>query len=621
MKRNALRVLLTGLLVAVVGVAPGTARPSLAEGDAYEVWTIDQADAARGGARLYIYPQSAIEAGAGEPEVVDLQAAATGVGDGPGVRPHLLLFNTRQTHGIVANVTSGHVYFMRARDRTVVASIDVGEQAHGAVASPDDSIVLVANQNGKKLARIRTDFAAETFTYDPAHDLNLAALEDAEHPDNAPICPLLFVGGGKKAYVTLRGGGLYVVDAGSTPMQVVKSFGRSEVAPAGCGGVALGNKIYVNSGLPNSSDLYVFDGRSDLLVKHVSVSPIGADAHGMVLTGGGRYLWMGNRASANAAVVATASDTIVATLPDLGKAPDIMDITPGGTHVVYPLRGPNNLTGGPPAKGETPGLAVLRVVDGGARGVRSAFFPIGDQSADSPNDPHGVAVRRITPGLNVSATARVDNGAFTYSASLANGTAIAAANLYVALPVPAGVTSVRATATPRGAGFRGIEGDAAVWLLDRVPQGSTVGPFSYTGAVVGATPQPGGAFVHWTAPLDGVATSAPPAPTVAGLPPGTVRISGVVPGMGEHWANPRDLPLGPIYGVYGGKIVFLEYMISQADFARGVDHRELLGNKGLPPIDHIDLEFQPQGHDGYPIPHFDIHAYMVSHEEHGAIPP
>jgi hypothetical protein len=33
-------------------------------------------------------------------------------------------------------------------------------------------------------------------------------------------------------------------------------------------------------------------------------------------------------------------------------------------------------------------------------------------------------------------------------------------------------------------------------------------------------------------------------PAVAQLPPGTVKISPVVPGMGEHWAKLQDLPLG-----------------------------------------------------------------------------
>lgn len=397
-------------LALVVALVPGLTRPSLAAGVPYEVWVIDQADAARGGAKLYIYRGSQLESGQlmGDPEVVDLQAAATDVGDGPGVRSHLLTFNTAQTHALIANVTSGHVYFMRAADRKIVASIDVGEQAHAAYASPDDSFVMVANQNGKKLARIATDFGQDAFRWNPAEDLNLKALEDPGHPDNAPICPIVFTDGGKKAYVTLRGGGLYVVDAASTPMKVLQSYNKDQIAPGGCGGVAVGNKVYVNSGTATSSDLYVFDGTRDVLVRHIPFTPLGKDGHGMTLLG--RYLWMGNRASGNIVVVDTATDTNVSILADPGAAPDIMEVSPNGDYVFVVLRGPNNLTGGPPAKGKTPGFVVYRVDAGGAGGAPALFVPLGDQSADSPNDPHALAVRRLAAEPAPAALPRTGDG-------------------------------------------------------------------------------------------------------------------------------------------------------------------------------------------------------------------
>jgi hypothetical protein len=96
------------------------------------------------------------------------------------------------------------------------------------------------------------------------------------------------------------------------------------------------------------------------------------------------------------------------------------------------------------------------------------------------------------------------------------------------------------------------------------------------------------------------------------LPEATVQISPVVPGMGEHWANPADLPLGPIYCVYEGKVICLEYMISQEDLAAGKSWPELTGLKNLPPIDHVNMGFEPDGHHGYEIPHYDMHIYFVS---------
>jgi hypothetical protein len=378
-----LRVMLS--LVAALLLMPA---PALAQSPGFEVWAIDQADAARGGARLYIYPNGA----AAPVQTVDLDAASRGLGDGPGVRPHLLVFNNKgHTHGLLAWVASGHVTVIRTADRRVVASIDVGEQAHGALASPDDSFVLVANQNGKKLARIRSDFGREQFLHERDADFDLKALENPNQPDNAPICPIVFTDN-RKAYVTLRGGGLYVMDVASTPMRVLRSYTKDQVAPAGCGGALANGKMYVNSGSATAGALYVFDPRSDDLVKTIDTTRYGTDAHGIVVVG--RYLWMGNRGTGdNIVVVDTQSDEVIGSFAGFGLAPDIMDRSPGADRVYMTLRGPNNLTGGPPAKGETPGLAALSVLDGGRSGARAAFVPIGAQTADSAADPHALAVR------------------------------------------------------------------------------------------------------------------------------------------------------------------------------------------------------------------------------------
>ncbi|MSQ27838.1 MAG: hypothetical protein EXR51_06845 [Dehalococcoidia bacterium] len=390
---------LLGRLLNVIGVATllAAAIPlfsARASNHEYEVWAIDQADPQRGGAKLYVYQgaQFTDTRYAGTPQVVDLIAAAQGVGDGPGVRPHLITFNSTHSHALIAYVASGHVQVMRTSDKKIVASIDVGDQAHAAMAAPDDSLILVANQNGKKLARITSNFRTETFTYNPADDLDLRALENPGFPDNAPICPLMFAEGTKKSYVTLRGGGFYAVDAGATPMRVLQRHDKDRIAPAGCGGVQVGSKIYVNSGTLTSSDLYVLDARTDAILKHIPFTPVGRDGHGMVVMG--RYLWMGNRASANIAVVDTTTDANIAVIPNTGIAPDLMDISPDGSKVFATLRGPNNLTGGPPAKGQTPGFAVFRPDLGGASGTRLYFVPIGDQSVDTPSDPHAIAVRR-----------------------------------------------------------------------------------------------------------------------------------------------------------------------------------------------------------------------------------
>jgi len=110
----------------------------------------------------------------------------------------------------------------------------------------------------------------------------------------------------------------------------------------------------------------------------------------------------------------------------------------------------------------------------------------------------------------------------------------------------------------------------------------------------------------------------PPQPKVrpAGMPAGAVMISPCVYQMGEHWAALKDLPFGPIYGTYNGKIVFTEVMIDRKAFEAGKNWSDLL--KPLPgyTIDHVDIWFEAHGHQGYPIPHYDLHAFYVPHAVH-----
>jgi len=110
------------------------------------------------------------------------------------------------------------------------------------------------------------------------------------------------------------------------------------------------------------------------------------------------------------------------------------------------------------------------------------------------------------------------------------------------------------------------------------------------------------------------------------LPKGTVQITPVVPQMGEHWTNPQedilimendDPVYKTIYGVYNGKLVFIEQMISQKYFIEGKSFVNFAGMKGLPSpaIDHSNIEFVSSGHEGYTMPHYDIHHYFITPEE------
>lgn len=110
-------------------------------------------------------------------------------------------------------------------------------------------------------------------------------------------------------------------------------------------------------------------------------------------------------------------------------------------------------------------------------------------------------------------------------------------------------------------------------------------------------------------------------PDANSVPKDVIQLSPTVPQMGEHWANPKDMPIGPIYCVHNGKIVCLEFMISQSDFAAGKTWPALAGMKDLPAVDHLSILFEPNGYEGYEVPHYDLHMFFVSPEELAKIQP
>ena len=106
-------------------------------------------------------------------------------------------------------------------------------------------------------------------------------------------------------------------------------------------------------------------------------------------------------------------------------------------------------------------------------------------------------------------------------------------------------------------------------------------------------------------------------PRVTDLPEGVIQVSPAIPGMGEHWADPKTLPLGPIYCVIEGRVTCMEYMISQQDFADGKSFENLrpwFKGPNQPAVHHMEFNFEPQGHEGFEVPHYDIHMYFVSPE-------
>jgi YVTN family beta-propeller protein len=403
----------------------------------YEVWGIDQSNSPGKvfGGTLYIYDGKDLERRAAKavPEVIDLSLApATLCFDRTGanpVRPHMLAMNASQTHAVISFVASGHVLIMNARTRTPIecirSSIGAGgaRQVHLAIPSPDESYIAVANQNGKLFERIDTDYSTDSFVLNTAAGIDLltcttpngAACQDpALRPDNAPICPII-ESTSRFVFVTLRGGGLFVVDATKTPMEIVAEYDLDTVHPNGCLGVQVGQKMYVDSGGGTAThlfgaDVYAFPvtGFSSLNPPNVPAPSVvlsdaseGADAHGATLAKHQRYLWVANRGENFIWVVDTKTDEVVNTIPLEGPVsddptPDLMVTSPNGSHVFMSLRGPVPLTADPHVStGSTPGIGVIKVRESGRGGKFEALAPVTNlDSGDVERaDVHALTIR------------------------------------------------------------------------------------------------------------------------------------------------------------------------------------------------------------------------------------
>jgi len=436
MRRNVPPAVGAVLVLAAAVLWAANRSPAAADDGGFEVWAIDQSDTTPdGGGTLYIYDGATLTdtelGGATVPEVIDLGGAARSVclaqtGSAPR-RPHMLMFNGSNTHAILAFVATGHVLIIDAPTRAPISCIDVGAQAHAAFPSDDQSYVVVANQNGKLLQRITTNYATNTFALDGAATLDLAkcttpngaACQDrVMRPDNAPICPVIDATS-RFTFVTLRGGGMLVVDSTASPMAIVAEYDKATVHPNGCGGIETAGKMYINSAggtaaNPLEADLYAFSMSGFSTTPNLPNTPAPVvvfshdalgfvDSHGAVLTKHERFLWVGDRAANRIVVVDTASDTVVNEIDLAGSvsgdpAPDLMDISPSGNRVFVALRGPNPLTANVPvvnnAVGSTPGVGVIRVQEGGRGGMLVAVAPISHiVGVVETADPHALRIR------------------------------------------------------------------------------------------------------------------------------------------------------------------------------------------------------------------------------------
>jgi len=397
----------------IVACAVGWGIPS---SQAYEVWVADQSDSAKeSGGFLYIYEGAKLVAdpAKAQPAVTmdlgqEVNALCQKTTQKAVRRPHMIFVTKDQKHALLSFL-SGQVLVMDTASRKAIACVSTGKNVHAAWPTPDQSMALAANIPEKKLIRIWTNYQTGTFTYDPQKDvMDLGALETGERPDNAPICPITDQSS-TYGFVTLRGGGLLVVNVKDTPMTVAATLTDVEVHPAGCGGYQVGNTMYINSGggwpvAPLAYDVYAINlsGLPGSVASKMISTRDGqfSDSHG--LGGVGRYLWSVDRAGNMVEVIDSVSNLTVNTIQVAGPhsddpAPDLIDFAPDGSFAFLNLRGPSPLTGNHKdvnnAKGSTPGVAVMKVTQDGKSGEVVGIAPLTNTvEGQETADPHGIAV-------------------------------------------------------------------------------------------------------------------------------------------------------------------------------------------------------------------------------------
>jgi len=366
----------------------------------YEVWAVDQSgtESDGTGGLLYIWDGQDVflkDAKDATPEIIDLAEAAKDANCDAPKLPHMILSNytsPKASHAILANVGSGNTFFINIDSRAIVGCVNtIGgfngaggtTNSHASVASPDNSMAIVANIGAKDesgfLHKIQTNYTSDD--YKLVETLALDQFANELGTTVRPICHE-FTNDSKFAYTTLAGGGLLVVDVGSAdgtiPMTVVKVYDKDTVPGIGCGVSRLPfSKIMTNgeSGAKGGDDfLYTFDtskAAEGVFPNPVQIELPGEDTHGAVTCTdqkGDIFAITSMRVSNDVNFVDLQTNQVVATQSMSASfsedpKPDVADIV--GNKMFIALRGAKPLTaiGSLEFAGRTPGVAVLTIND------------------------------------------------------------------------------------------------------------------------------------------------------------------------------------------------------------------------------------------------------------------
>jgi DNA-binding beta-propeller fold protein YncE len=235
-----------------------------------------------------------------------------------GAAPHTISFSPDGSYAYVSNIGNGDLIVVRADDRQIVATLDLGATfTHVTKASPDGAVLLSANPITGILTKIAADEQAETWT--PIASLGL-------EPGRGPVC-VAFRSDGQRAYASLFGpaGGIAIVDV---PTMTLVGTLPTAGSVSGCGLVNSndGRTIFLTSA-GGTGHFYRLDTWSDTLTEDTSYGPIGIDLHALVVSANEKTAYITARGVADEIKVLNLNGNDVSTIlidprPGMADRPD-----------------------------------------------------------------------------------------------------------------------------------------------------------------------------------------------------------------------------------------------------------------------------------------------------------
>ena len=273
--------------------------------------------------------------------------------------------------------------------------------------------------------------------------------------NNRPVCPVPS-SQGNLLYITLSGGGLFIGNTTTTPMSIVAEYGKNIIFGSGCGGVEVGDKFYINSGVASGPEggsqsyfaVWSFDNTKYLgtpteenqprpLIVYNDAGNVGTngnptgqlpsnstrrDSHGIVVTRNQKYVHTFDRVQAQAFVIDTSTNTgsfsysmrdtdVCKTfavtddgnLPGNDPSPDLVEATPDGKYLAIGFRGPAPVTFAHTTQGSCPGVGIVQLQANGGKGKLVTVLRTTNITPD--NIPKPLV---IPGGVNYAGTERSD---------------------------------------------------------------------------------------------------------------------------------------------------------------------------------------------------------------------